>query len=454
MRIVLVGCGKLGSMIAENLVNEDHNVTVIDTDEAALEKFSDVDVLTVNGDGVSVETLEEADIRHADILIATTISDEINMLSCIMGKKLGAKYTVARIREPRYFHSIGFFIQELSIDFIANPERATAREISRMLRFPYASAGIETFARGLVEMVEMRVNGDEVFAERPLNELYRRFPSMPRVLFCGVRRGEEAFVPKGDFIIREGDILSVTANYATITAFFHYIGRSSKAAKDALIIGGSRIAFYLVTLLSEIGIKAKLIELKPDKARRLDEALSKATIICGDGTDQALLMSEGLESTDSFIALTDRDEENLMAGLYASKHCKGRIIVKSNRVNYSDLLSSLGMDGIVSPTQIACNMIMRVVRARVAGENSGVERMYKIMGGKGEALEFIAPSDAPYLNKPLSSLKVDPNSLVAVIVRGNKVIVPFGNDTIEARDHIIIITMRSGTLTLNDVLKV
>lgn len=453
MRIILAGCGKLGSMVVANLVRENHHVTVIDKDENALDKLSDIDVLTVKGNAVSLEALEEADVKHADILIATTISDESNMLCCIMGKKLGAKYTVARIREPQYLNSFGFITQQLSIDYVANPERATAREIGRMLRFPYASSSIETFARGLVEMVELRVNADDMFVNIRLCELYKRITAMPRVLFCGVRRGDEAFVPNGDFIIREGDLLSVTADYKTMTAFFRFIGRSSKVAKDALIIGGSRIAYYLVSILNESGIKTKLIELKPEKARQLDELLEKTTIICGDGTDQQLLLSEGLQTTDSFIALTDRDEENLMAGLYASKVCRGRLIVKNNRVNYSELLSSLGMDGIISPTQIACNMILKIVRAREAGESSGVERMYKIMGGQAEALEFIAPNDAPYLNHTLSELTVSDSSLVAVIVRGNKVIVPFGSDTIEAQDHVIVITKKTAALTLGDILK-
>ncbi|MBR4235753.1 MAG: Trk system potassium transporter TrkA [Clostridia bacterium] len=454
MRIIIAGCGKLGSMLAGSLVNENHDVTVIDRDEDVLDRLSDLDVLPIKGNAVSVSTLEEADIKHADVLIAVTISDESNMLCCTIGKKLGAKYTIARIREPEYLKNMSFVTQELSINYVANPERATAREISRMLRLPFAVSGIETFVRGLVEMVEVRVNGDEPFVGAPLSEVYKTQKNMPRVLFCGISRDDEALIPKGDFVVKAGDSLFVTADYATITAFFKYIGKNAKAAKDALIIGGSRIAYYLCTILNESGVKTKLIEYNEEKARILDETLEKTTVICGDGTDQELLLSEGLKTADAFVALTDRDEENLMAGLYAAHAGDARVIVKNNRVNYSNLLSTFGMDSIISPTQIARNIIVRVVRAREAGEDSGVERMYKIMGGRAEALEFIVPAGAAYAGIPLAELNVDESSLIAVIVRGNRVIVPFGADTVEAGDHVVAITRRSGTLSLGDILEI
>ena len=453
MRIVIAGCGKLGTMLARTLVAEYHDITVIDLDDEALQRVEELDTLPVQGNAVSINTLEEAGVKHADILIATMRGDESNMLCCIAGKKLGAKYTIARIRDPEYLKNMSFVTQELDINYVANPERATAREISRMIRLPFAASGVETFARGLVEMVELRVQGDEPFVGVPLSDIYQRSKSIPRVLFCGVQRGDESIIPKGDFVIRAGDSVFVTADYATITAFQRQSGKDSKTARDAIIIGGSRIAFYLAGLLDEAGVKTKLIELDEDKARRLDELLDNTDVVYGDGTDQDLLLSEGLKNTDAFIALTDRDEENLMAGLYATRVCKGRVIVKNNRISYSQLLGEMGLDTIVSPSQIACNIMLRAVRARSAGEDSGVERMYRIMNGQAEALELIAPAGAGYLGKPLSSLTVDKNSLVAVIVRGNKVIVPFGSDTIEAGDHVVVMTKRSGIVTLDDILK-
>jgi len=438
-------------MLAHTLVDEKHNVSVIDTDSDALERFDDTDVLEFLGSGVSMDTLNEADIKNADVVISATKSDEINMISCFMAKRLGARYTIARIRDPEYLSSMSFVSKEMKIDYVANPERATAREISRMLRLPFA-ASIETFARGLVEMVEMRVEGDEPFCGIPLNQLYTVKKQMPRVLFCGVKRGNEAFIPKGNFIIHEGDSLFVTADYATMTSFFRYLGLNTNFAHDAMIIGGSRVAFYLADILNESGVKCKLIELNEEKAIKLEEKLKGTTVIQGDGTDQELLLSEGLKYYDAFIALTDRDEENLMAGLYAAKEGSGRVIVKNNRTNYSELLTEMGMDGIISPTQIARNIILRAVRARAAGGGS-IERMYSIMGGQGEALEFITTADANYLGIPLCKLDVDKDSLIAVIVRGNKAYVPFGADTLEDGDRVIVITKRKGIVSLGDVVR-
>ena len=454
MKIVIAGMGKLGSMVARTLVKESHDVTVIDIESAPLEKLEDVDVLPVEGNAVSINVLEEADVKHADILIATMRSDECNMLTCIFGKQLGAKYTVARIREPEYLKSMSFVTQELAINYVANPERATAREISRMLRLPFATSGVETFAKGLVEMVEMRVTGDEPFVGKSIADVFRNRQKNNRVLFCGLRRGDQSIIPKGDTVIQAGDSVFVTADYASLTSYLRSIGKNSKAARNALIIGGSRTAYYLADTLNEAGIKTKLIEINQERALYLDEMLEDTTVICADGTDQELLISEGLANADAFITLTDRDEENLMAGLYATRVSKARVIVKNNRTSYSALLNEMGLESIVSPTQIACNIISRAVRTRLAGERAGVERIYSIMGNQAEAIEFVVSNDASYLSIPLSMLSIDSNSLVAVIVRGTRVIVPFGSDTIEKGDHVVVMTKQTGLASLDDIVKV
>lgn len=445
--------GKLGTMVARTLVSEMHDVTVIDMDSAPLEKLEDLDVLPIKGNAVSIDTLEEADVKHADILISTMRSDECNMLCCIFAKQVGAKYTVARIREPEYLKSMSFVTQELQINYVANPERATAREISRMLRLPFATSGIETFAKGLVEMVEMRVVGDEPFVGKPIADVFKDRQSSSKVLFCGVRRGSESIIPKGDTVIQAGDSVFVTADYASLTTYLRNLGKNSKAARDVIIVGGSRTAYYLADTLNQSGVKTKLIEINQERALYLDEMLEDTTVICADGTDQQLLLSEGLRNTDAFITLTDRDEENLMAGLYATKVCKGRVIVKNSRTSYSGLLSEMGLDSIISPTQIACNIMLRAVRTRIAGEQSGVERIYKIMDGQAEAIEFLVPENADYIGIPLARLTVDADSLVAVIVRGTKVVVPFGSDTVEKGDHVVIMTKRTGLTNLNEVIK-
>ncbi|MBQ1257825.1 MAG: NAD-binding protein, partial [Clostridia bacterium] len=249
MKILIVGCGKLGMLLAEKLIEEKHHVIIIDRDETVLDKCNEMlDALTVKGSGVSQQTLLEADVGHADIVIAATVSDETNMLCSLTAKKLGAKYTVARIRDPEYLESLPFLTKELFINYVMNPERATAREISRMLRLPFA-ASIETFARGLVELVEFKVTGREPFANIPLKDLYRRNPNLPRVLFCIVERDMLPIIPKGDFVIHSGDRVFVAADTATITNFFKSIGKDTSGVKDAIIVGGSRIAYYLAQSL-------------------------------------------------------------------------------------------------------------------------------------------------------------------------------------------------------------
>ncbi|MBQ3079661.1 MAG: Trk system potassium transporter TrkA [Clostridia bacterium] len=452
MRIIIVGCGKMGLLLAERLIAEKHDVTLIDRDEAVLEHAMDtLDALTIKGNGVSVATLQEADIKHTDIVIATTVSDETNMLCCLTSKLQGAKYTIARIRDPEYLTSLHFITKELFINYVVNPERATAREISRMLRLPFA-ASIETFARGRVEMVEIRATGREPFVEIPLKDLYKKHSSLPRVLFCAIERSGRAIIPKGDFIIHSGDKVFIASDTPTISAFFKAMGKDTRGVHDAMIVGGSRIAYYLAQLLQDSGVKTTIIENKPHKARWLSEELKDATIIQGDGTDQQLLLSEGLSDAQSFITLTDRDEENLMAGMYASRHTKGKVIVKSNRTSYSELLKDMGLESIISPTQIACNIVLRTVRARANADGTTVERMYSLIGGNAEALEFIPRAGASYLGIPLKNLKIHENVLVAVIVRSGHVLVPFGDDTIEADDHVVIITKEMGIVDLGDVI--
>ena len=452
MQIIVVGCGKMGMELANRLVAEGHDVTVIDRSEAVLEHCLDtLDVMTVKGSGVSFDALTEADVKHADIVIASTMSDETNMLTCLTAKRLGAKYAIARIRDPEYLGSLSSLSKELSIDYVVNPERATAREISRILRLPFA-VSIETFARGLVEMVEFRADGTEPFCGVTLDH-YARTTKLPRVLFCAVERGHQPYIPKGDFTIQAGDAVFVAAEPATITEFFKGLGKNTRGAHNAMIVGGSRIAYYLAGLLHDTGVKTTIVEHHSEKARWLSEALPAANIIHGDGTDQQLLLSEGLRTTDAFIALTDRDEENLMTGLFAVKEGVPKVIVKNNRVAYADIISAMGLDSIVSPKAITCANILRYVRGRNNAYGTKLERLYRLVNGKAEALEFIPKGTDPYIGIPLRKLNIRPGTLVAVIVRQGKVIVPFGNDHIEAGDRVVIIACESGISDLNEVIR-
>ncbi len=453
MRILVVGDGKVGHTLAESLTREGHDVVIIDRDEEVLQHCQDtLDVLCIQGNGANAKTLLEAGVSAADIVISATASDETNMLCCLIAKRLGAKYTIARIRDPEYNESLTLLQRELGIDLTINPERATAMEISRLLRFPFAS-NIEFFAKGQVEMVEFRALEHDIIVGRPMKQLAQYLPGIPRVLYAAVEREGQVHIPNGDFIIRSGDRVHVAGDMVTITDYFRFLGRDDIKIRKVMLLGGSRISYYLAKMIIPMGIHVTIIEIDPEKAADLSEMLPQADIILGDGTDQELLTQEAIENMDAFVCLCNRDEENLMTGLYAARQGVPKVIVKNNRVAYEEILSELGLDSMVSPRAITCNNILRYVRARVNGKGTAVERLYRLMDGKAEALEFIARESDPYIGVPLKDLHVRKNTLVAVIVRGNKVIVPFGNDHIEDGDRVVIMAGESGISDLNEVIR-
>ena len=453
MRILVVGDGKVGHTLAESLTGEGHDVVIIDRDEEVLQHCQDtLDVLCIQGNGANAKTLLEADVSTADIVISATASDETNMLCCLIAKRLGAKYTIARIRDPEYNESLTLLQRELGIDLTINPERATAMEISRLLRFPFAS-NIEFFAKGHVEMVEFRAQEKDSIVGWPMKQLAQRLPGIPRVLYAAVEREGQVHIPNGDFIIRPGDRVHVAADMVTITDYFRFLGRNAIKIKNVMLLGGSRISYYLAKMIIPMGIHVNIIEINPQTAADLSEMLPQADILLGDGTDQELLTQEAIEEMDAFVCLCDRDEENLMTGLYAARQGVPKVVVKNNRVVYEEILSDLGLDSMVSPQSITCNNILRYVRARVNGKGTAVERLYRLMDGKAEALEFIAREGDQYIGVALKDLHVRKNTLVAVIVRGSKVIVPFGNDHIEAGDRVVIMAGESGISDLNEVIR-
>ena len=453
MRILVVGDGKVGHTLAEHLTAEGHDVVMIDRDEEVLQHCEDtLDVLCIRGNGANAKTLIEADVAQAEIVIAATASDETNMLCCLVAKRLGAKYTIARIRDPEYNESLTLLQRELGIDMTINPERATALEISRILRFPFAS-NIEPFAKGQVEMVEFRPQPKDVVVGYPLKELSMHHPGLPRVLYAAVERAGQVFIPNGDFILHPGDRVYVAGDIVTITDYFRFLGKNSLRIKNVMLLGGGRISYYLAKLLVPTGMHVTMIEINPQKALSLSEQLPHVNVLQGDGTDQELLDQEGLKDMDAFICLCDRDEENLMTGLFAVQQGVPKVIVKNNRVTYADILSGMGLESIVSPRSITCATILRYVRARVNGSGSSVERLYRLLNGKAEALEFIARAGDSYIGIPLKNLRMRRNTLVAVIVRSGKVIVPFGNDHLEDGDHVIIMACESGITDLNEVIR-
>ena len=452
MRIIIIGAGKVGYTLAERLTAEEHDVIVIDKNEDVVNHCMDsLDVLCIRGNGANAKILLDAGVDHTDIIIASTASDESNMLSCLIAKRLGAKYTIARIRDPEFNESQTLLQNELGIDVAINPERATALEISRLLRYPFAGS-IESFAKGQVDMVEFKAQDSDAIVNIAMKDLSAKVPGLPRILYTIVERNNQVLIPGGDFAIQPGDKVFVCGDMITITNFFRFLGRNKQKIRSVMLLGGGRISYYLSRFIIPLGIHVTLFELDEEKARTLSEALPKVDVIAGDGTDRDLLEEQGLNQMDAFVSLSNRDEENLMTGMFASRHGVPKVIAKNSRTTYMDILNDFGLDSIISPQSIMTSTILRYVRARENSEGTMIERLYRLLDGKAEAIEFIARKGDAYIGIPLKDLTVRKGTLVAVIVRQGKIIIPFGNDHLEVNDHVVIISRETGIADLNEVI--
>jgi len=452
MNIIIVGDGKVGYTLAQYLSQENHDITVVDNKRDVLAKAVEtLDVSSVRGNGANVETLLNAGADTADMVIAVTTNDETNMVCCLAAKQLGAKYTIARIRNPEYTNSMNLLMDRLSIDHVINPENVAAYEISRLLRYPFAT-DIESFARGRVEMVEFRVRAGDPIIGHTLIESRSKNPG---ALYIAAERDGEVIIPDGKFIPQADDRLFVLAELATLTEYFKRLGRSTQRIRSAILIGGSHIAYYLCRIVSGMGMRFKIIELKDDKCRDLAEKLPEVVVIQGDGTDQELLESENLRETDAMICLTDRDEENLVTGLYASRIGVKKVIVKVDRLTFMDVLGDMGIDSVVSPKLSTTNEILRLVRARSHGEQSesSADKLYRFLDGQMEALEFTAQESGSYCHIPMRHLRLKPGILIAMLVRRRKVIIPFGDDHIEPGDTVLVVAKTHRLSNLEEAIR-
>ena len=438
MNIIIVGCGKVGEELAGRLNDEGDNITVIDIDPA---KVNDVtarlDALGVTGNGATHLVQQEAGIRDADLLIAVTGSDELNLLCCLIAKKEGNCQTIARVRDPQYSTEAPYLKEELGLAMVINPEFAAAAEIARVLRFPSAIK-IDTFAKGKVDLMKFRLPENCVLSGLSVKEIVTKLKC--DVLVCTVERGDNAFIPNGDFVFGEKDVISIIASPANANTFFRKIDYKINQVKDCMIVGGGEIAYYLCKMLKKTGISLKVIEKDPKRCEVLCTALPDVTVICGDAADQQILLEEGLENANSFAALTNFDEENIMLSLFArTKGCK-KLVTKINMIDFFDVIKQLDLDSIIYPKSITSELIVSYVRAMKNTIGSNVQTVYSIIKGKAEAAEFIIRDKSPVLGKPLMELKFKPNVLVAVILRGNKVIIPRGSDVIEKNDSVIVVS--------------
>ncbi len=442
MNIIIVGDGKVGLTLTEYLAQEGHDIMVIDKDAKVLEGVvNNYDVMGVCGNGTSHEVLMEAGADKADLLIAATSSDEINMLSCMMAKKIGTKNTIARVRNPEYAKQLVFLKEDLGLSMVVNPEFEAARDIARLLRFPSALK-IEYFSKGRVDLAEIRIPENGHLAGKRLSELYQ--VCKEKILICAVQRGEQVEIPDGDFVLEPGDHIHITGSHVSLEAFFKAIGVFKKQSKNVLVVGGGKVAYYLARHLEDTRVNIKIIEQDEDRCVHLAEVLPRTTVICGDGTDYEVLKEEGLTDSDACVVLTGIDEENIVVSLYAKSQGVKKVIAKIDRQSFADMAETVGVDTHISPKFVTANRIVRYVRAMQDSGESAVKTLYKIVNQKVEALEFSVAAGGAYVGVPLRDLKTKKGMLFAGIIRGGKVIIPGGDDCLKAKDSVIIITTTSG----------
>ena len=451
LNIIIVGCGKIGQNLAEQLGAEGNNITVVDVSREKVEEVSTrLDVMGVVGNGAIHATQQEAGVEQADLLIAVTGSDELNLLCCIVAKKSGNCHVIARVKQPEYSTEASYLKDELDLAMVINPQRAAAEEIARVLRFPSAMT-IETFANGRVELVKFRLPESSNLVGMSVREVVSKLHC--DVLICTVEREDRAYIAKGDFTFAGKDVISLVASPKNAAIFFAKIGYRTHSVKDVMIAGGGKTSHYLCDMLLQDGISVKIIEKQAHVCEELCSLFPKATIIHGNAGDQETLLEDGLDTAGAFVTLTGKDEENILLSLLAKRFGVGKLVTKINRFDFSDLVTHLDLDSIIYPKSIAADLIVRYVRAMKNTIGSNVETLYNVIQGKVEASEFIVKGPSAITGKPLSELQFKKNVLIASILRGKQVIIPRGHDTIEQGDHVVIVSELMALHDITDVLR-
>lgn len=451
MNIIIVGCGKVGSTIAKQLNAEGHNIVVVDNNPRPVEQITEtLDVMGVEGNGATYKILMEAGVKVADLLIAVTAADELNLYCCFIAKCIGNLHTIARVRNPEYTVDLPLLKEELRLSMEINPELTSAREMTKLLKFPGAIE-IDTFSKGMVELIKIRIGSDSPLAGKKILETAKILKDKVKV--CIVERGEEVFIPNGDFCINEGDKISVIVQSGEAQKVLKKLGIISGKSRNVIILGGSTTAYYLAKNLLQSGNNVKIIERNAQRCVELCEALPNATIINGDAMDEELLLSEGIEYANGIAALMDIDEENIIVSLYAKSVSKAKIITKINTIAFDSIISNLALDSVINPKHITGEYIVRYVRAMQNSLGSSVETLYKISDDKAEALEFRVREHSPVTDIPIKDLKLKDNLQIACINRQGKMFLPMGSDMIMLHDTVIVITRHKGLNDLKDILK-
>ena len=451
MNIVIVGCGKIGRTIISSLVNEGHDVVAIDENPAIIAEISDIyDVMCVCGNGADCDTLSEAQVEKADLFVAVAGSDELNMLSCFIAKRMGVAHTIARIRTPDYNDKgLSFMRQQLDLSVSINPEQLAGQELFNILQLPSA-VNIETFSNRNFEMVELLLKPESPLNGITLSELRRKYQA--KFLICAVQRGDEVYIPDGSFELKGGDKVGLSASRNEIEKLLRLIGNRQKKARSIMILGASRTAYYLAKLLLSSGNSVKIIDKDPVRCEQFGKLLPNAVMILGDGADQELLLEEGIRDTDAFVALTGTDEVNILISFFASAQNVPKVIAKVNRNELAAMAEKLGLDCIISPKRIISDVLSRYARALQNSLGSNVETLYKIMDDGAEALEFNVQNDFKYLNTPLKDMKLKSNILIAGILRSRKALIPSGDDMILPGDRVVVIAAGHRHNDLSDII--
>lgn len=451
MNVIIVGAGKVGRAIAEELNNEGHNICIIDTNGEILQDVStSLDIMGIVGNGASHTVQLEAGVAEADLLIAVTTSDELNLLACLIAKKAGNCDTIARVRNPIYFQEMKFLKEELELSMIINPERAAAAEIARLLRFPSA-VEIDAFASGRVELLRFKIPENSILDNRKIYEIVTKLNS--DVLVCTVERNEEVVIPDGNFELHSSDVISIIAEPAKTNAFFRKIGLETNQVKDTMIVGGGTIAYYLAKQLSYMGIEVTIIEKNKKRCEELSALLPEVIVINGDGTSHDVLLEEGIAHVESFVSLTNIDEENIILSLCASTMSDAKLVTKVNRIDFEGVVEKLDLGSVIHPKHITADLIIQYVRAMQNASGNNVETLYSIIGGKAEALAFkIKDASDTIIGVTFEKMNIKKNLLICCIVRDGLVIIPRGKDYIKSGDTVIVVTTVEGLTDIHDIL--
>ena len=451
MKIILVGCGKIGVALIGALVAEGHDLVVIDNRREVLDELTNqYDVMCMEGNGADCEALLEAGVDKSELFIAVTGSDELNMLMCFLAKRQGAGHTIARIRNPQYNDkSLSFLRQQLDLDLPVNPELLTAQELYHVLKLPAASK-VETFSRRSFEMVELRLKEDSPLLGQRLMDLRSRFKA--KFLICVVQRENEVIIPRGDFVLHAGDRIGLTADRAELWKLLRATGLAKRQAKNVTLLGGSRIAFYLAKMLLNSGTDVTLIDTDKSICHKFSDLLPGIRVYCGDGTQRELLQEAGLLEQNAFVTLTGMDEENIIVAYYARTQKVSQVIAKVNRDEMAAMAEQMGLESVISPKTVVVNVVLRYVRALQSSMGSSIENLYQLMEGRAEALEFIVQGETGYTGIPLKSLRQKKNVLIGGILRDRKAIIPAGDDMILPGDHVVVIAGHRRLNALEEIL--